>query len=74
MREISRNSNLLFRLVDRKIHSRYSDYEHVCEKIVADKLAEMYRLESEGYNVMDFSLDMCEVNGWYKRIREDRHS
>lgn len=49
-------------------------YEHECEKFVADKLAEKYRLEDEGHVVMDFKLDMCELNGWYKRVHEDKYS
>ncbi|KAJ6641326.1 hypothetical protein Bhyg_06262 [Pseudolycoriella hygida] len=56
------------------IHRRFSSYEHECEKIVADKLSEIYRFENEGYTVMEFSLDMCELNGWYKRVREDENS
>lgn len=49
-------------------------YEHECEKIVADKLSEWYRLEKAGYKVMDFTLDVCELNGWYNRVQEDRES
>lgn len=34
----------------------------------------MYQLENEGYDVMDFTMDICELNGWYKRVQEDKYS
>ncbi|KAG4067565.1 hypothetical protein HA402_005337 [Bradysia odoriphaga] len=59
---------------NRKIHRSNTVYDHDCEKIVSDKLSEKYRLESEGSVVMDFKMDLCELNGWYKRVHEDKYS
>lgn len=69
-------SKLIFFLLkdDRKIHRNPRIYEHECEKIVADKLAEVYQFESQGFNIMAFTLDICELNGWYKRVQEDKDS
>lgn len=64
----------MIQLDDRKIHKSFTVYEHDCEKIIADKLSEMYQLENDGYNVMEFTLDICELNGWYKRVQEDKDS
>lgn len=59
---------------DRRIHRSSTIYEHECEKILADKLSEAYQFENEGFNIMAFTLDICELNGWYKRVKQDKES